>query len=463
MERIDEYDLVVIGAGAAGEAGAVQAALAGKRVALIEKASVLGGAMVNTGTLPSKTLRETALYLSGFRQRGLHGVALTVERQVTLDDFLFRLNAVIETERRRLTEDLVRHGVTVFQGAARFVDPHTVSVDGPRSLSTQVILIATGSSPVHPPLFEFDHRLVYDSDGIVDVHELPASLAIVGGGVIGCEYACLFAALGTRVTVLDGRRSLLPFLDEELASLLWERMHALGVTFRLESTVERCEPGADAVRLSLRGGEVVSARIALVCAGRQANTHDLALENAGLAAGKRGQLDVDADFRTATPHIYAAGDVIGSPALASTSMQQARVAMCQAFGLEYKPAVSDLHPYAIYTIPEVSMVGETEDSLQRAGTPYVVGVANFGRNARGAIIGESGRLKLLFHREDMKLVGVHVLGEGASELVHVGLIAMISGATAEVFVEACFNYPTLSESYKYATCDALARREQPAS
>jgi NAD(P) transhydrogenase len=455
---MDEFDLVVIGGGAAGEAGAVQAALAGKRVALVEKASVPGGAMVNTGTLPSKTLRETALYLSGFRQRGLHGVDLALGREATLDDFLFRLNAVVEIERRRLADDLARHGVTVFEGTARFVDAHSVSVDAARSLSAEFVLIATGSSPVRPALFEFDHRRVYDSDDIVHVHEIPESLAIVGAGVIGCEYACLFAALGTRVTLIDGRDALLPFLDQEMSALLRERMQALGIAFRFDTVVERCEPGRDAVRLTLPNGAAFSAGLALICAGRQANTCELALENAGLVAGGRGQLAVDADLRTAVPHIYAAGDVVGAPALASTSMQQARVAVCHAFGLRYKPAASALHPYGIYTIPEVSMVGETEAALRCAGIPYVAGVAEFSRNARGSIIGEAGRLKLLFRRQDMRLLGVHVLGEGASELVHVGLMAMLSEGTAESFVEACFNYPTLSESYKYAAYDALNHR-----
>jgi len=456
-----DFDLVVIGGGAAGEKGAVQAAYFGKSVALVEKEAQLGGAMVNTGTLPSKTLRESALYLSGFRQRGLHGVEVSLSRQATVDDFLFRLERVVADERRRMADNLERHGVKRFHGAARFVDAHTVAVTGPGGevrLRARHVLIATGSTPHRPAAFPFEHPHVYDSDEIVRVHALPRSMAVVGGGVIGCEYACLFAALGAKVTVVDAKPTVLGFLDGEVVALLEARMQELGIVFKKPAEVARCEPGAAGVALTLSDGTRLDADLALVCAGRQANTAALNLEAAGLAPGKRGQLTVDEHFRTSVPHIAAVGDVIGFPALASTSQEQARVAVVHFFELGYKTRLAPVFPYGIFTIPEVSMVGETEEALQHAGVRYVKGVAELSANARGAMTGERGRLKLLFREDDMKLLGVHCLGEGATELVHVGMTAMLAGAGADLFIEACFNYPTLSEAYKYATYDALGRR-----
>jgi NAD(P) transhydrogenase len=455
-----DFDLVVIGGGAAGERGAVQAAALGRRVALVERAASLGGAMVNTGTLPSKTLRESALYLSGFRQRGLHGVEMGLTRRATVDDLLFRLDQVVATERRRIEDTLARHGVTRVQGEARFVDAHTLAVAGPSGeerLTAAHVLIATGSAPRRPAAFPFEHLHVYDSDEIVRVHTLPRAMVVVGGGVIGCEYACLFAALGAKVTVVEARPTILGFLDGELVSLLEARMRALGVDFRKPAQVEACQPTADGVVLTLKDGERLEVDLALICAGRQGNTAALQLEAAGLSADARGQLAVDARFRTQVPHIAAVGDVIGFPALASTSMEQARVAVTHLLTPDARAAMTPLFPYGIFTIPEAAMVGETEEALAKAGVACVKGVADFGHNARGAMIGETGRLKLLFRRDDLALVGVHCLGEGAVELVHVGMMGMLSGATARVFADACFNYPTLSEAYKAAAEDALAR------
>lgn len=454
---MSDFDLVVIGGGAAGEKGAVQAAFFGKKVALIEKEPVLGGAMVNTGTLPSKTLRETALYLSGFRQRGLHGVDMKLGREAQVDEFLFRLQQVVTAEHQRMNLNLKKHGVTVFHGAASFVDPHTLAV-GAQRVKGKHVLIATGSRPHRPSSFPFEHPHVYDSDEIVRVHTLPKTMAVVGGGVIGCEYACLFAALGTKVTVVDAKPTVLGFLDAEVVSWLLQRMRDLGVEFRLKSQISLCEPTSGHVRLCLDRGEPLEVDLALICAGRSANTDSLKLENAGLVPGKRGLIEVDARFRTKVPHIAAVGDVIGFPSLASTSMEQARVAVVDFFDLKYKTRVAPLFPYGIFTIPEVSMCGETEESLEKSGVPYVKGVAELSENARGSMIGERGRLKLLFRKEDMKLLGVHCIAEGATELVHIGLTAMLAGAGADLFIEACFNYPTLSEAYKYATYDALGRR-----
>ncbi len=457
-----DYDLLVIGSGPAGEKGAAQAAYFGKKVALIERDEVLGGASVNTGTLPSKTLRETALYLSGFRQRGLHGVDLSLRRAATVDEFLYREERVIAEERQRIADNLNRHKIVHVWGDARFVDAHTLAVRRPgwpeSHISGEYILIATGSSPFRPPMYPFDHAHVYDSDEIVRVDFIPKNLAVVGGGVIGCEYACLFAALGVKVVLIESRPTLLSFLDSEISLMLAERMRGLGVDLRLNETVEEVTLLAQGVALGLKSKTRFEADIVLVAAGREANTPTLALDKAGLVAGKRGALEVDSHYRTKVPHIYAAGDCIGFPALAATSMEQARIAVVNMFGLHYKESLSPILPYGIYTIPETSMCGETEETLKEKKVPYVAGYARFKDNARGKIIGEDfGSLKLLFGTADQKLLGVHVIGEGATEMVHIGLAAMLQGATAELFIRMCFNYPTLSETYKYATYDALGK------
>ncbi|HYH99601.1 Si-specific NAD(P)(+) transhydrogenase [Hyalangium sp.] len=456
-----DFDLVVIGSGPAGEQGAAHAARLGKRVAVVEREPVLGGTAANTGTLPSKTLRETALYLSGYRARGLFGIETTLRREATVSDLLYRERRVKVVERERITMNLERHGVEVVQGHGSFLDAHTVLVrrEGhpERRLTAGSILIATGSSPYRPPLYPFGDPRVHDSDELLELAELPRALMVVGAGVIGCEYACMFAALGIPVTLVDVKPELLSFLDDEFSGLLRERMVALGVTMRLGYSVESIhvpEKNAEPIRLTLSGGDVLEVDQVLVASGRSANTSGLGLEAVGIKPGQRGHLEVGPTYQTAVPHIYAVGDVIGFPALASTAMEQARVAVLHAFGKAQ--ALAPVLPYGIYTIPEVSMAGETEKALIAKGVPYVVGRAGYITNARGQIIGEGrGQLKLLFHRESLKLLGVHVLGEQASELVHIGLVALVSGAGAQLFVETCFNYPTLSEMYKTATYNAL--------
>ena len=455
-----DYDLIVIGSGPAGEKGAAQAAYFGRRVAVVERDPVLGGAAANTGTLPSKTLRETALYLSGFRQRGLYGVELALKHQATVRDFLHREKIVTASERERITENLRRHGVTVLHGEASFVDADSIAIRGVSApeerLSASVFLVATGSSPYHPPQFPFDDHRVYDSDTILELAEIPPSLAVIGGGVIGCEYACLFAALGVKVTLVDGKDTLLSFLDGEMSAALRARMEGLGITMVMPDSVESVEAGGADITVTLRSGSALVASTLLVAAGRSGNTAGLNLESLGIGVGRRGNVEVNADYQTVVPHIYAAGDVIGFPALASTSMEQARLAMVHAFDLRYKTALAPVLPYGIYTIPAVSMAGATEESLGAEGVDYVVGRASFAGNARGQIIGEdAGLLKLLFGRQDMRLLGVHVIGEQASELVHIGLTALLTRATADLFIQTCFNYPSLSEAYKYATYDAL--------
>jgi NAD(P) transhydrogenase len=457
-----EYDLVVIGSGPAGEKGAAQAGYFRKKVAVVERLSNLGGAGANTGTLPSKTLRETSLYLSGFRQRGLYGVDMQLQARTGVRELLFRERAVAQEEQVRVAQNLRSHGADVYQGKGRLLDPHTVLVRRPGAeerLTAEVILIATGSTPFHPPLFNFSAPGIYDSDSILLMSEVPHSLVVLGGGVIGCEYACTFAALGIPVTLVEARTPLLSFLDLEMSMRLKARMEGLGVQFRMPGTVESVDVEEGRVTVGLKGGDSIAAAALLVASGRSANTAGMGLEEAGVKLGERGRVLVDEHYQTSVPNIYAAGDCVGFPALASTSMEQARVAMAHAFNLYPKDRLAPILPYGLYTIPELSMAGETEESCKQAGIEYVVGRAAYATNARGQIIGDGGGfLKLIFRREDMKLLGVHVIGEQASELVHTGLTALLCGAGAQLFIDTCYNYPTLSELYKYATYNAMAQR-----
>lgn len=462
------YDLIVIGSGPAGEKGAAQAAYFGRRVALIEREPVLGGAAANTGTLPSKTLRETALYLSGFRQRGLYGVTMSLKDKVSARDFLYRERQVQHTEHLRIIENLRRHDIDLYKGHASFSDPHTLRLQNrdtaPVTLTGDTILVATGSHPYRPPVFPFHDARVYDSDTILNLHDLPHEMLVVGGGVIGCEYACMFAALGIRVTLLEGRTRLLAFLDPDVSQLLTRSMRELGIDVRFNETVTAVTAAPHRLTVTLASGARVEADTLLVAAGRTGNTAQLNLPAAGITPTSRGLIEVNARYQTVVPHIYAVGDVIGFPALAATSMEQARVAMVHAFDLKYKTQVAPILPYGIYTIPECSMAGETAESLAKKGVGCVAGVAHYDANARGQIIGaKSGFLKLLFAPDTMKLLGVHAIGEQASELVHIGLVALHAGSGADLFIETCFNYPTLGELYKYATYDALGRRARLAT
>jgi NAD(P) transhydrogenase len=458
----DHFDLIVIGSGPAGEKGAAQAAYFGKRVALIEKEAFLGGAAANTGTLPSKTLRETAVFLSGFRQRELFGLDLGLKKKVTIRDFLTRERHVKDLERLRIRDNLHRHHVALFKGAASFLDAHTVAVTPDRcpevKLHGDVILIATGSYPFRPKNFPYHDPRVFDSDTLLTVQDIPTTLAVVGGGVIGCEYACIFASLGVHVTVVEKREGIVGGMDAEIADSLREQMEEAGIRFLLNDSVAEVRTNG-LVELRLQSGEVVKAHAVLVSSGRSGQTAALGLDKVGIETNDRGHVKVNAHFQTSLPHVYAAGDVIGNPALASTSMEQARLAITHAFDLKYKTNLAPILPYGIYTIPECSMAGATEDELRTVGTPYVVGKAYYGSNARGQIIGDrKGFLKLLFHAKDMKLLGVHVIGEQATELVHVGLTALLTGAGSDLFINTCYNYPTLSELYKYATYDGLGRQ-----
>jgi NAD(P) transhydrogenase len=465
----DRYDLIVIGSGPAGEKGALTAAFFGKRVILVERNPLLGGAVANTGTLPSKTLRETALALSGFRARDLHGVDLSLRREATVGDFMHHEAQVSAVERDRIRLYLDAQGVELAHGTASFVDAHTVHVAserGERMLHGETILIATGSAPFRPAGFAFEDDRVCDSDEILEIDRIPRRLLVVGAGVIGSEYACTFAALGADVHLIDGRGALLPFLDGEVSTALGAAMSRLGVTFHWNERVVSCAltgRDGDAV-VTLSSGATLRGDTVLVAAGRTSNTAALRLEAAGVAVGERGLIAVDRQYRTNVPHIFAVGDVIGFPALAATSVEQARVAMSCAFDLGFKSQIASILPYGIYTIPEVSMAGETEESLRKQGVDYVAGRALYAENARGQIIGDRGGfLKLLFRKSDWKLVGVHVLGEQASELIHIGLVVLTMDAGWDLFNRVCFNYPTLGVLYQRAAYDAAGSRSRPAS
>jgi len=456
-----QFDLIVIGGGPAGICGAITAGIFGKSVALVEKLPKVGGTGINTGTLPSKALRETALILSGARSRALVGVDLSIRREATVVDFMGHKDNVATHERHRREQQLLANRVQVFHGAASFVDPNAVRVAPDTLLHGERILIATGSSSVRPPEFPFEHPRVHDSDEILEIGVLPKKLAVVGAGVIGSEYACTFAALGVEVHLIDGRNSLLGFLDQEISEAIERAMTAANVRFHWKEKVTHCDaPPTGDVTLTLTSGATLAVNDVLVAAGRQSNTVDLNLPAAGLTPGKRGLINVDEQGRSEVRHIFAAGDVVGPPGLAATGMEQARLAACTAFDIHGKESGASIVPTGIYTIPEASMAGETEESLKEKKIPYIVGRARYVDNPRGQIIGdEHGFLKLLFHPEDMRLLGVHVVGEQATELVHIGLMAMLAGVGASVFNRVCFNYPTLGELYKLATYEALLRRE----
>ena len=465
---MDRFDLVVIGAGPAGERGAAQAAYFGKRVAIVEREADAGGAAVHTGTLPSKTLRETALFLSGYRQLDLYGVTVEVEPHLAVAKLIARKDAVRSSETQRIVRNLQEHGIEQIRGEARFIDRETVEVvsgDRTRRLSAEVVLIATGSHPFRPPSIPFDDPDVHDSNDILGIDRLPSSLAVLGGGVIGCEYASMFAALGVEVHLVEGRASLLPFLDHEIGEQLLRGMTHLGVIPHLNDragSVGREQGGGLECRLG--SGVLLTCEQVLVTSGRSGNTAGLNLEAVGVATNARGHVEVDEGFRTAAAGIYAAGDVIGFPALASTSMEQARVAVCRAFGFDYKQQVSRLLPYGVYTIPEVSCVGLGEREAEERGADVVAGRAMFRDNARGQILGDhEGMVKLVFDRVSRRLVGCHGIGERATELVHVGEVAIALGGTVETFIETVFNCPTLGEAFKYAAYDALGRMGPPGS
>lgn len=459
MPSIESFDLIVIGCGPAGEKAGAQAAYFGKRVAVIERADNPGGSCINTGTVPSKTLRESALYFSGLKQRGLYGIDYSLKDNLTVHDFMHHEREVVEMERARILRNLDLHKIEYVRGQASFEDAHAVSVrgaSGTRMLRGEVVLISTGSKPHRPSEISFDDIHTFDSDTFLQMERIPKSLAVIGGGVIGCEYASIFRALGVDVTLVDGRDRLLPFLDAEISDRLRDRLASLGMHFWFNERPVKVENSPTGVTLTMKSGKVLQTEAALFAAGRRAAVDGLALEKAGLALNDRGYIPVDENYRTSVANIYAAGDVIGFPALASTSMEQGRVAVCHAFGFKYKQRVASMLPMGIYTIPEISAAGETEDSCKEKKIDYVVGRARYENNARGHITGDTaGMLKLIFARADKKLLGMSIIGENATELVHIGMMVLDNGLTIDEFIEQVFNYPTLSELYKYAAYDGL--------
>jgi len=457
------YDLIVIGSGPGGEKGAAQAAYFGKKVALIERDPRFGGAVANTG-IPGKAMRETALYLSGLRGRDLHGIRLSYDGTVTADAFMHRGAVVREALSGWVWTNLERHDVDVYRGNASFVDAHNLNVVGQDGTETllhgEFVLIATGSQPIRPATIPFDDPRIYDSDTILKMTRLPRSLTIIGGGTIGCEYACLFKVLGLdRVRVVNNLERLLPFADAELSTMLREAMRSIGVELVMPQHVAEVEL-RDLPVVVLEDGRRLEAEAVLVALGRRSSVDGLGLDRAGVRLAANGQLEVNERFQTNVPHIYAAGDVIGGLALSSTAMEQARMAMVNAFDLrsdpKHKSGIARHLPIGVWTIPEVSMVGETEESLRAKAQPYVVGRCRYQNNPRGALIGERwGLLKLIFSVPQERLLGVHMIGEDACELIASGLVGMTTGATAADFIDTCFNYPTLSDMYKYATYDAI--------
>jgi NAD(P) transhydrogenase len=457
------YDLLVIGSGPSGQRAAVQAAKLGKRAAVVERKHVVGGNAVHTGTIPSKTLRETVLNLTGWRERGFYGRAYRVKKDITVDDLKQRLQMTLQHEIEVMQHQLMRNGVDVIRGQAHFVDDHTVrvteSAEGDAvDYTADYIVLAVGTRPHRPSHIPFDRRKIIDSDDILRMEKLPRTMAVIGGGVIGIEYATIFSALDINVTVVEARDQLLQFVDAEIIQEFQHHMRDRGMIMRLGEEVSEVREDRDGkIITQLASGRRVVTDLALFCAGRQGNTDSLKLENTGLEADKRGRLEVNEQFQTSVPHIYGVGDVIGFPALASTSMEQGRRAARNALTGEPQKRLENF-PIGIYSVPEISMAGRTEQELKDAGIPFESGIARFRETARGQILGlEQGMLKMLFSLEDHTLLGVHVEGEGATELVHIGHAVMELGGTLEYFIESVFNYPTLAEAYKVAALDAWNR------
>jgi NAD(P) transhydrogenase len=461
-----DYDMLIIGSGPAGHRAAIQAAKLDRRVAVVEKQDVVGGVSINSGTIPSKTLREAALRLSGYRERGLYGASYSVKQHITMRDLLFRVDHVISNEIDVARHQLVRNGVDILTATAAFLDAHRLRLEPVaggmhQEVSAAFIVVAVGTVTARDPLAPSDGQYVFTCDDLLRLDQLPRSLAVVGAGVIGLEYACIFAALGVRVILIDARTQLLPFVDREIMDALVYHLRETRATLHLGERVSSVESYRDDhgnhVRLSLASGKQVVAEKALYSVGRRGATDSLDVGAAGLAVDDRGRLRVNEHYQTSVPHIYAAGDVIGFPSLASTSMEQGRLAACHAFGVPTR-SLPELFPYGIFTVPGMSMVGKTEEQLTGEGVAYEVGRAQYREIARGQILGDrTGLLKLIFHRDSRLLLGVHIIGAEAAELVHIGQAVLALGGKIDYFVDTVFNYPTLAECYKTAAFDGINR------
>jgi len=465
-EETYDYDLIVLGSGPAGQRAAIQAAKLGKKAVVIEHRRVVGGVSVNTGTIPSKTFREAVLHLSGYRERGIYGSSYRVKENITMEDLVFRVEQVIRMEIDIIRNQLARNHVELIEGHGRFLGPQQVEVatggqGGTRRLRAPRVVIAVGTNATRDAHIPFGKRIVV-SDDILAIEKIPKTLTVIGAGVIGVEYATMFSALGTRVTLVDKRPTLLPFLDDEISAALTYIAQQNRVTMRLGEEVDRVvapENDTAPIEIHLKSGKTIKADAVLYSIGRSGATEDLGLEKAGVAVDDRGRIKIDTFYQTSVPGIYAVGDVIGFPALASTSMEQGRLAALHALGnRDEGPKVAPLFPFGIYTVPEISMVGKTENDLTAEGVAYEIGKANYREIARGQIIGDrTGMLKLIFDPVTHKLLGVHILGEGASELIHIGQAVMAHDGTIDYFVDAVFNYPTLAECYKTAALEGINR------
>jgi len=456
----NHYDLIVIGSGPAGQKGAIAAAKLGKKVAVIDRQEMIGGVSLHTGTIPSKTLREAVLYLSGFRQRSFYGKDYTLKENISISDLAFRIETVLERELAVVRAQLHRNGITTIYGTARFLDAHTIEVEtieGPVILKSDYVLIACGTRPAHSPTIPFDGKRIIDSDQLRQAEKIPREVILVGAGVIGLEYASMLAALNIQVTIIDQRPTVLDFVDSEIIEALCYHLRQQDAIFRLGEKVVSVgiDEKKDRVEALLESGKKIYGEVLLYTVGRQANTDLLNLAAAGIEAEARGRINVNEHYQTSVPHIYAAGDVIGFPSLAASSMEQGRLAGSHMFGASTRNTCEYL-PYGIYTIPEISMVGKTEQELTAAKIPYAVGVAKYEELAKAQMLGdETGLLKILFDPLNLKIFGVHAMGDRAAEIIHIGQAVMALGGTMEYFRDTVFNYPTLAEAYKVAALNGL--------
>jgi NAD(P) transhydrogenase len=454
------FDLIVIGSGPAGQKGAICAAKLRKRVAVIDRRMMMGGVCVHTGTIPSKSVREAIFQLTGIAVRTFYGNNYRGNGDVSLQDLSFRVNSIVSRETDVIRAQLKRNGVAVYQGLAQFADPHTIEVegeDGKIKLHGDNVLIACGTRPARSADIPFDGKRILDTDEFTNIDSVPKEIIVVGAGVVGLEYASFMAALGAEVTLIDQRPVILDFVDREIIEALSYHLRQMGTTFRLGEKVTRVGYDAerDSVFAELESGKKVRGDVLLYAVGRQANGDQLRLEAAGLQPDSRGKIKVNDSYQTEIPHVYAAGDVIGFPALASTSMEQGRLASCRMFGAPSEN-MQELFPYGIYTIPEISMVGQTEEKLTAAKIPYEVGISKYAELAKSMMLGdETGMLKLLFNRNTHKLLGVHAIGQRATEIIHIGQAVLAYGGSIEYFRDTVFNYPTLAEAYKVAALDGL--------